>query len=137
MIQASLIEPMKMLRKLKVYNDLNITQGKHFLKTSGESCLTKVLQSHGWMDTSNKSTSTPKRYDKKYYNDLHESVGPELVEDQTIPQKKTGFKFQQGICELRFAVIPCGPEILYAVIKLVQFSTKPSEIHYTSFKQIC
>ena len=88
-----------MLGKLKLYNGININQGKHCLKVSYELLLTKVLQNHGWMDTSNESTSTLMRYDKKCYNDLQESMGPEVVEDQAIFQKKMGFKFRQGIGE--------------------------------------
>ena len=88
-----------MLRKLKLYNGLNITQDKNCLKASYELYLTKALQSHGWMDISNESISTPIRCDKKYYNDLQVSMGPEVVDDQAILQKKMGFKFRQCIGE--------------------------------------
>lgn len=58
------------------------------------------------------------------------------MEEQAILEKDMKFEFRHGIGELLFAAITCRPEILYAVIILSQFSTKPAEIHYNSVKQI-
>ena len=43
LIQNSLKEPLKCIGKLKLYNGLDINQGKHFIKVSCEFYLTKVL----------------------------------------------------------------------------------------------
>ena len=76
------------------------------------------------------------KYDKKHFTELHETTGPVVLEDQTILETNMGFKYRKGIGELLFAAITCRPEILYAVIKLSQFSVNPAEIHYQSVKHI-
>ena len=47
-----------------------------------------------------------------------------------------GSKFRKGIGELLFAAITCRLEIMYAVIKLSQFSSQSAEIRYQSVKHI-
>ena len=64
------------------------------------------------------------------------TILPEILEEQYILEEKMGFKFRKGIGELLFAAITCRPEIIYAVIKLSQFSTQLAEIHYQSIKHI-
>ena len=44
--------------------------------------------------------------------------------------KKMGFGFRQGIGEIIYAMATCRPEIVFAVVKLMQFSACPSEMHY-------
>jgi len=119
-----------------VHNGLNVTQGRYFLKISCKSYLTKVLQSHDWMESSKKTTATPIKYNKKCINDLHDIKCPEILEDQLVLENSMDFKYQQGIGKLLFSAVTCRPEIMYAVIKLSQFPTKPAEIHYQSIKQI-
>ena len=67
LIQSRLHEPMKMLGQLKLYNGLDITQGRNFVKISCESYLKKILQSRGWMESSHKRVTTPMKYDTKLF----------------------------------------------------------------------
>ena len=135
-IQTKLREPLKLLGKLDLYNGLDICQAKHFVKIHCKSYLTKVLMSHGWMETSSKHTTTPMAYDKKTFELMHTAEGPALIEDQIHLAEKMGFKYRTGIGELLFAGITCRPEIMYAVIKLSQFSQQPAEVHYHAVKHI-
>ena len=59
MIQAKLHEPLKILGKLELYNGLDITQGRNFIKVSFKSNITKFLQSHNCMEPPNKLTKPP------------------------------------------------------------------------------
>ena len=68
------------------------------------------------MDTTHKSTSTPISYDKKYVNNLHEIIGPELIEYQS-ELEKMGFKRRKLIKELFFVVVILRLELLYAGIQ--------------------
>ena len=71
LIQEGLKEQLKILGKLKLYNGLNIIQGRHFVKIKSESYILRILQIY----------ITPMQYDKKYYNEMHEMKGPELLEE--------------------------------------------------------
>lgn len=86
MIQQQLREPLKVLGKLELYNDLDITYGRHFLKVSYKSYLKNVLQSHDWIEPSTKPTKPPMKYDKKYFTEIHNTKGPDILEDQTISE---------------------------------------------------
>ena len=135
-IQAELREPLKLLGKLDLYNGLDICQARKFVKIHCKSYLTKVLQSNGWMETTSKRITTPMAYDKKAFETLHTAEGPTLIEDQVQLAEEMGFKYRTGIGELLFAGITCRPEIMYAVIKLSQFSQQPAKVHYLAVKHI-
>ena len=47
-----------------------------------------------------------------------------------------GFAYRQAIGELLFAAITCRPDILYCIIKLSQYNTKPARIHYIAVKRV-
>ena len=84
MIQKQLHEPLKILGKLKLCNGLDINQGKYFIKISCKLDLTKILESHNLMEPSNKTHNTHKtkmRYNKEHFNKMHETKGPDTLED--------------------------------------------------------
>merc|ERR1740124_910450 len=54
----------------------------------------------------------------------------------TTLQKEMGFSYCQAIGKNLFAAITCRPDILYCVIKLSQYNTKPARIHYLAVKRI-
>ena len=47
-----------------------------------------------------------------------------------------GFSYRQAIGELLYATITCRPEIMYCIIKLSQYNTKPAHIHYLAVKRV-
>ena len=47
-----------------------------------------------------------------------------------------GFGYRQAIGELIYAMVTCRPDILFPIIKLAQYSTKPSVIHFEAVKNI-
>ena len=51
-------------------------------------------------------------------------------------ETKYGFGYRQAIGELIYALVTCRPDISYPVIKLSQYSTRPTEIHFEAVKQI-
>ena len=66
------------------------------------------------------------KIDKQYINEPHSTEGPSVLEDQAGLVNQIGFKCRSGVGKLIFAAITCRPEIMYSVIKLIQFSQKPS-----------
>ena len=60
-----------------------------------------------------------------------------LTEDELKKyEKQMGFGYRQAIGELIYAIVTCRPDISFPVIKLVQYSTKPSAIHFKAVKNI-
>ena len=51
-------------------------------------------------------------------------------------EKEMGFGYRQAIGELIYAMVTCRPDIAFPVIKLAQYSTKPSTIHFEAVKDI-
>ena len=47
-----------------------------------------------------------------------------------------GFGYRQGIIELIYAMVTCCPDTSFLVIKLSQYSTKPTQIHFEAVKNI-
>ena len=68
--------------------------------------------------------------------ELETSSGPTDPTAHATLQKEMGFAYRQSIGELLFAAITCRPDILYCIIKLSQYNTKPARIHYLAVKRI-
>ena len=47
-----------------------------------------------------------------------------------------GFGYCQAIGELIYALVTCRPDISYPVIKLSQYSTRPTRVHFDAVKMI-
>lgn len=66
-------EAHQLLRKPMLYNGLGISQ--HFVKVHCIIYLTKVLESHKWIETATKPTKTPLKYNTKLltiYTHIHD-----------------------------------------------------------------
>lgn len=96
---------MKFLRKFELNNGLDFCQTNRFIMIRCKSSLSKVLKSHGWLETSIKMTTTPMAYDKKAFKLLHSEQGLGLIENQIQLAETMGFKYRTGIGELLFVGI--------------------------------
>jgi hypothetical protein len=47
-----------------------------------------------------------------------------------------GFGYRQGIGELIYAMVTCRPDNSFPVIKLSQYSTRPTRLHFEAVKHI-
>ena len=128
---------MKSLGVIKMYNGLDIHQSKHYIKVSCSTYIKKILKGHNW-DTPNKSSpiTTPLPHDKKFITALENDKGPEDIVTQRKLATNMNFKYRQAIGELLFAAVTCRPDILFAVIKLSQYSTRPAKIHFQAVKHV-
>ena len=80
--------------------------------------------------------ASPMNHEKKYLSELESATGPTDDIAQVALQKNMGFAYRQAIGELLFAAITCRPDILYCIIKLSQYNTKPAHIHYIAVKRV-
>ena len=51
-------------------------------------------------------------------------------------EKQVGFSYRQGIGEIIDTMVPCRHDISFPIIKLTQYSTKPSKIHFQVVQEI-
>ena len=99
--------------------------------------ITKILEGHNWQKPTHSSPlSSPIHHEKKYMRELKTSSGPTDSISHATLQKEMGFTYRQSIGELLFAAIKCRPDILYCIIKLLQYNTKPARILYLAVKRI-
>ena len=60
-----------------------------------------------------------------------------LTEDELKKyEKKMGFGYRQAIGELIYTMVTCRSDISFPVIKLAQYSTTPSTIHFEAVKNV-
>ena len=70
------------------------------------------------------------------YNKEIETSTPISEKELPIVEKEMGFTYKQGIGELIYALVTCRPDISYPLIKLSQYCTKPSRIHFEAVRSI-
>ena len=120
-----------------MFNDIYVTQSQRFVKLSCKTHISKILESHKWTKRTNASPlHSPMNHHKKYMADVKFTTRPTDTDPKIVLEKEMKFLYRQAIGELIFAVITCRPDILYSIIKLSQYNTKPAHIHYLDVKHV-
>ena len=73
--------------------------------------------------------------DSTYQRSLENQDTPTDAEINNL-ENEMGFGYRQAIGELIYALVTCRPDISYAVIKLSQYSTRPTRLHFDAVKNI-
>ena len=123
---------------LSRFNGINIMQSKHYIKLYNKTYIKKISSHHHWLHDEvhhMHEFPLPMNPDNDYKRKLETSEP--LTEDELKKyEKQMGFGYRQAIGELIYAIVTCRPDISFPVIKLVQYSTKPSAIHFKAVKNI-
>ena len=82
------------------------------------------------------TTTIRMRSDSKHIQELETTEGPTDVIEQKELATAMHFSYRQAIGELLFAAITCRPDIMYAVIKLSQYSNAPAKVHFIAVKNV-
>ena len=91
-IQAGRKQRLKLLGLLTMFNGLDITQSKLFVKILCRAYLTKILEGHNWLrPTQNFPISSPMNHDKKYMKELELTIGPTEVSARIVLEKDINF----------------------------------------------
>ena len=120
------------------FNGVDILQTKHFVKLFNKTYIEKILLRHQWIhdDTSyDHNYPIPMLSDSTYQRKLEQQHIPTEQEIHAL-ELEMGFGYRQAIGELIYALVTCRPDISYAVIKLSQYSTRPTRIHFEAIKNI-
>ena len=137
-IDAKMTVRIKHLGQIDRFNGIDVLQSRHFIKLFNKTYINKILERHDWIRSEKHEMHTfplPMRSDNSFQR---------LLENQEIPTEKEikalenemGFGYRQAIGELIYALCTCRPDISYPVIKLSQYSTRPTRIHFEAVKDI-
>jgi hypothetical protein len=137
-INSKMTINVKQLGRLNRFNGMDITQTKHFIKLSNKTYIEKFQKRHEWLH--NESTPLhlfpiPMNADNKYQQRLEQAPIPTEEEIKAL-EKEMGFGYRQAIGELIYAMVTCRADISHATIKLSQYSTRPTRIHFEAIKQV-
>ena len=128
----------KSLGTVSQFNGIDVDQKGEYIKIYNRTYIEKMLMKHDWIqheqDHSHKFP-TPMISEPAYQRKLETLETPT---EQEIAQLETkhGFGYRQAIGELIYALVTCRPDISFPVIKLSQYSTRPTEIHFEAVKNI-
>jgi len=135
LIDDNLTIPLKRLGILTLFNGLDITQSKYYIKVSCKTYIERICDKYldGWMNKHHMSTRpTPLPPSASFLTTFLSATGDSSPKEQDTLSAKMGLKYRNALGELIYALVTCRPEISYAVVKCVQATIWPHEIHYPS-----
>jgi hypothetical protein len=135
-IGTHLIVPLNDLGIIHKFNGVNIIQSRHFIQISCKDYLTKILQSHNWMDLPAANKPIPMRSNSTYQSTLETAARPTTPAAQQLCQDTAGFSYRAAIGELIYALITARPDISFCTTKLSQYSENPASCHYVAVKHV-
>ncbi len=137
-IDSKMTVRIKHLGQITRFNGVDVLQAKHFIKLYNRTYIDKILTRHDWIHTEQHhqhSFPLPMRADSAYQRELENQPTPSAEEISAL-ESEMGFKYRQAIGELIYALCTCRPDISYPVIKLSQYSTRPTRLHFDAVKDV-
>ena len=139
MINDKMTIDVKELGQISRFNGVDVLQSKHFVKIYNKTYIKKMLAKHDWIHHETELPAAtfpiPMKSEAAYQRKLETADTPSESEIAAL-EKKYGFGYRQAIGELIYALVTCRPDISFPVIKLSQYSTRPTDIHFEAVKQI-
>jgi hypothetical protein len=126
----------KYLGVLKMFNGMDITQTKYYIKLHCTSYITRIIQQHQWTETSTKLHPIPYPADNTYTKLLDTAIPPDTITAQQNLSKQYKMHYRQLIGEFIWPMIKCRPDISFHITKLSQYMANPAEVHYQALRSI-
>ena len=117
------------------FNDVDITQTKHFVRLSNLTYINKILEDKTCEPLPHLIAPLPMRDDAECNRNLEQDT-PLTEKELLKTEQQFGFSYCQGIGELLYVMVTCRPDISYPLVKLSQYSAKPARSHFTTLKGI-
>lgn len=121
------------------FNGVDVHQTKDYIKLYNETYLNKIFARHTWLhqekDKHLAAYPIPMNPDPSFQRELENQPIPTPQEIHDL-ELEYGFGYRQAIGELIYALVTCRPDISYPVIKLSQYSTRPTRLHFEAIKVI-
>ena len=137
-INSKMTINVKSLGTISRFNGIDVEQKREYIKIYNRTYIEKMFAKHDWIRTEPNhihNFPTPMISDPSYQRKLETTDTPTDKEIERL-ETKFGFGYRQAIGELIYALVTCRPDISFPVIKLSQYSTRPSEIHFEAVKNI-
>ena len=128
----------KHLGTVERFNGVDVLQSRHFVKIFNQTYIDKICSQYKWIENDNPISDqkpVPMIATAQYQRQLHTAITCNETELKKL-EKQHGFGYRKAIGELIYAMVTCRPDISYAVIKLSQYSTRPSHIHFDAVKNV-
>ena len=128
----------KSLGTISCFNGIDVEQKRKYIKIYNFTYINKMLIKHDWIrqePNHNHKFPAPMISELSYQRKLETSETPTEQEIAQL-EKKHGFRYRQAIGELIYALVTCQPNISFPIIKLSQYSTRPTKIHFEAVKNI-
>lgn len=139
LIDEHLMIPLKRLGLITLFNGLDITQSRDYIKISCRSYIERICEKYldGWLSKHNIAhRPTPLPQTDSFIKSFLSATGDPTESTQSKLSSSMGIKYRNVLGELIFALVTCRPEISYAVVKCAQATTAPHEIHYHGLKHL-
>ena len=137
-IDSKMTIQIKNLGLLTRFNGIDNVQTKQYIKLHNKTYIDKILTHHHWIHNENKPAHEfpiPMDDSNEFKKSL-ETATPFTEEELKQHEKHIGFGYRQAIGELIYAMVTCRMDISFPIIKLAQYSTKPSAIHFEAVKDL-
>lgn len=138
LIDGFLKIPLKRLGQVTMYNGVNVTQTKHYIKISCESYIDKISERHMalWMQGYNVPLhgATPLPTTSGFMKSFLSAVG--VSDNQAELEHRMKFSYRSAVGELIYALVTCRPDISPAVVRCSQACVNPHEIHFHAVKHV-
>ena len=139
LIDEQLTIPLKRLGLVTLFNGLDITQSRHYIKISCKSYIERICDKYleQWINKHHlPNRPTPLPQTESFTRSFLSAVGDSSSQAQAKLEKDMGVKYRNGIGELIYALVTCRPDISYSVVKCAQATVSPHEIHYHALKHL-
>jgi hypothetical protein len=140
LLDNALTIPCKWMGLLDLYNGLDVTQTRDYVKLSCTTYVKRISEKHlsMWMKLFNVPSGRPTPLPgwESFMKTFLTATGDSNEKAQSNQSKSMGFLYCLGIGELIYALVTCRPDLSYAIVQCAQSSVCPSKIHYHVVKHI-
>jgi len=138
MIDDRLKIPIKRQGYLTMYNGIDISQTRYYIKLNLTTFVNKIFEPYlaTWMKNTYPSParSTPLPSDPQWLKKFNAAVGDPDKKTQEHLAKSMQLNYRSGVGELIWAMTTCRPDLSYASVKLSQSNSCPHELHFHGLK---
>jgi hypothetical protein len=139
-LDDELTMPMKRLGLITLFNGVDITQSRYYVKISCETYLDKVSKRHLdlWMKDLKMTTirPLPMPATESFMKAFDAALGDPTESVQKDLEKEYQFAYRSGIGEIIYAMVTCRPDVSTAVVRCAQHSACPAKQHYHAVRHI-
>jgi hypothetical protein len=138
LIDDQLTIPLKRQGLLDMFNGINVTQMRDYIKIDCHTYIDKFCEKYinTWLHkvpiTENRPTPLPTN--PTWIKKFNAAVGPSDPKEQQQLTTKMEIKYKGGVGKLIWAMTICRPDILFTSVKLSQSNSAPAEHHYHGLK---